>query len=770
MEPVSDRLRQTLLDLRLCRRSDLRRCRRRVRRLADDLPAFDSVWIDALLQARRLTPFQARLLESGRAADLAVGPCVLLDRLGQGRFAATYLARVRDGRERCVLKLIEPPIEALAGTLDNLKQLAERLQGPPHPHIVGPHAALRHGDRLVSVSRYVDGLRLSELLIRRGRFAPDIVLTIARQLVDGLAWLEERAIVHGDVWLPNVRLTASGRAVLVDAGVAPAVSPQLTIHAGLAPDRYDGVAPERIGTGQEPTIRADIYALGCLLWQLLAGRPPFPTGDPLAKLAAHQTRTIEDVREWAPDTPESLADLIQRFTTREPAGRPESFREIRDRLRPARPAGAQRLARFRAEFSSAARPRDPGATRRRWMLAAGLVSAAALGSFAWTDQGIRGEVLAILPERLQSWLEADAVAVPRPSETERRNTSSSERSLPQPDANGLILLDSAGPYRLGDAAHASQLVVRGTAADRPVLILGDQPAALTAPQVVLENVVIRRSTAATDATSLPATLVISSQTLQISGCRLEDGALRPASAAATETSRSAPLVTWRPLDPQAPRGGWIAIVDTVHVGPESALRLESAAAQVEVTNCLALASAALLELHGDTPPGRGLRLRLERTTLRGGGSLVRWHVPEQRRATPSAISVEAVDCVFDLSGEPAALFQLVSRSISGRLLNGIRVTGAGNVATPPLAGATLVAPDGSGFRRLDADVIPIEGITSAPFEFAGPPTGQPADSTVRAGSISGPRLSSRIPGIDGRGLPVADLSVESMPAAGPTTN
>jgi hypothetical protein len=144
-------------------------------------------------------------------------------------------------------------------------------------------------------------------------------------------------------------------------------------------------------------------------------------------------------------------------------------------------------------------------------------------------------------------------------------------------------------------------------------------------------------------------------------------------------------------------------------------------------------------------------------------------VPEQRRATTSAISVEAVDCVFDLPGEPAALIQLVAWSISERLLSGIRVTGEGNVATPPLAGATLVTPDGSGSRRLNADAISIEGITSAPFEFAGPPTGRPADSTVRPGSITGPRLSSRVPGIDGRGLPVADLSAESLPAEGRTT-
>jgi hypothetical protein len=78
MEPPSKQLRETLLRLKICSVRDFRRAKRRVRRLARDLPAFDFVWIDALLQARRLTPFQARLLESGRACcstGLGTGNC-----------------------------------------------------------------------------------------------------------------------------------------------------------------------------------------------------------------------------------------------------------------------------------------------------------------------------------------------------------------------------------------------------------------------------------------------------------------------------------------------------------------------------------------------------------------------------------------------------------------------------------------------------------------------------------------------------------------------
>ncbi|MGH7201350.1 MAG: protein kinase, partial [Planctomycetaceae bacterium] len=242
IEPPSRPLLSTLTELDLCTPRDVRRCRRRVRRLARDVPAFDSVWIDALLQLRRLTPFQARLLESPRPQRLNVGPCVLLDALGHGRIARTYLARRRAGRERCVVKTFEGPPEWLGWALPRVQATVEGLTDFAHPSVVAPHACLRERNLLVTVSRFVPGLTLEELLIRRGRFPVPVVLDLAGQLIDALAALEERGGLHGDIRLRNVRLTNGGIAALVDAGIAPAVQPELTIHAGLPPDRYDGTA------------------------------------------------------------------------------------------------------------------------------------------------------------------------------------------------------------------------------------------------------------------------------------------------------------------------------------------------------------------------------------------------------------------------------------------------------------------------------------------------------------------------------------------------
>ncbi len=328
MEPLSKPLMDWLFKLNLCTRADLRRCQGRVRQLARDVPIFDSVWIDALVHARKLTAFQAKLIESGHPQRLAVGPCVLVDQLGLGT-SATYLARHRNSRERCVLKLVAVPEAERGVALESLRQLVAKTAKLTHPNLIAPKSCLAHEQNLVTVSRYVAGPSLSQLLVRRGRFPARIVLALAKQLIDGLAAMEDCGIVHGDLRIQNLRLASSGRIVMVDAGIAPAIRPELTFQARISPEHYDGIAPELIGTGNPADVQSEFYALGCLLWQLLAGRPPFPTGDPLAKLKAHQTRRVSDVRDIAPDTPAELAGILKAFTEPDPINRPPSFRAFR---------------------------------------------------------------------------------------------------------------------------------------------------------------------------------------------------------------------------------------------------------------------------------------------------------------------------------------------------------------------------------------------------------------------------------------------------------
>ena len=472
MDPPSSQLLQRLTALGLGASRDLRRCRPRVRRLARDLPTFDTVWIDALVQDRRLTTFQASILGSANPDSLNAGRYVLIDRIGSDGQFTHYRARSRDDRRQRVLTLVEQPAESQAAA-GRLRGLVERLRAAADPGVGRIDAFDAVADQLLIVGPWVEGPTLQELLVRRGRFPPDVVLHLLRQLVAALCDLERCGVVHGDLRLRNVRLTARGNAVLMRPGLFPALWPELTIHSELPPDCYDTVAPELIDTGRPATNRSDMYALGCMAWELLAGRPPFPHGDPLAKLAAHQTRRIPDVRIWSPETPATLAELILRLTSADPLQRPAGFDQLQSRLRSSRAASRRRLARFVSAFGAPAGPHRPAEQERppRTLHKAAAAALLLCCAVALLHTGARTELLHIaqtFSQRLQQ-------QEPAASISDAPADAAPFREIGPPNADGVILLEEGQNYAATAIAAVGPLTIRCGGAQPAVIVVHDAP-------------------------------------------------------------------------------------------------------------------------------------------------------------------------------------------------------------------------------------------------------------------------------------------------------
>ena len=613
MEPLSKPLSDWLFKLRLCTPADLRRCRGRVRRLARDVPTFDSVWIDALVHARKLTAFQAKLLESGRPERLAVGPCVLVDQLGHG-MSTTYLARHRKGRERCVLKLIDIPEEGRGPALAGLERLVARTENLSHPAVIAPQSCLFHPPHLVTVSRYLAGPSLHQLLVRRGRFPAFIVLALARQLLDGLTAIEECGIVHGELRLSNLRLGSNGSVVMLDAGIGPAVRPELNIHARISPEHYDGMAPERIGTGHPADVRSEFYALGCLLWQLLAGRPPFTTGDPLAKLMAHQTRRVPDVREVAPDTPAELAEILRVFTDPDPHRRPPSFRTFRDRWGKPKHSHRRQLARFRALFNTAiphVPAMRPEESPHRWPMVAAMLFLLSGAAWGLMDAGATSAILNI-PHRLQKYLHSPPqTAAPPASDplTKKSNTNLAGKPLPGPDAHGIIELTEAGPYRWSEIKAVGPLTICGKAGIRPTIVMEESPSQCSAADVVLENLHFRREGSGT---SNPL-LRVTSRSLILRACSFELEQDRTQTKSNPKTAG----VEWRHIERSNPLGGRVAMENCVIIGSGTACRLADWPNQLVVKNCLKTGPGVLCDFGRRATRSKTWNGSLSQVTLRG---------------------------------------------------------------------------------------------------------------------------------------------------------
>ncbi|MCA9055780.1 MAG: protein kinase, partial [Planctomycetaceae bacterium] len=318
------------------------------------MPAFDSVCLDALVQLKCLTPYQAMICNEATPDALAVGPFVITDRIGGDRRMELFTARkIGDHNNNQLTVLTTPPAERDI-VLERLQRGLARTRSLSLPHVVVPQAAQIDAERLVVLSSWPGGKSLDELLVRRGRFPVSVVIEIARQIAVALEGLERCGVLHGDLRLRQVRIDDAGRLSLTQPMILAALEPHLTIHTDIPPACYDGIAPELIDSGAERSLASEMYALGCLLWQLLAGRPPFTAADPLMKLAAHQTRRIEDIRQWSPETPPHLAGLIHQLTSPDPRQRPRGFAEIHSLLGRPRGHASPRLRRFVRAFQSAA--------------------------------------------------------------------------------------------------------------------------------------------------------------------------------------------------------------------------------------------------------------------------------------------------------------------------------------------------------------------------------------------------------------------------------
>lgn len=769
LEPPSESLLNLLFGMNLCSPRDLRRCRGRVRQLTRDLPAFDSVWLDALVQDRRLTSFQAKLLESSQPHRIGVGPCVLIERLGGGPAGNTYLARPRDGHEPCVVKCLANSERLSPAAIERLTTFISDLHDYAHPSLVVPHACDTVDGQLVIVSRYIPGSNLGELLVRRGRYPAAVVMEIGRQLLDGLHSLAERGFSHGDIRIANVRLTTSGVVVLVDAGVRAALDPEFTIHAGLPPERYDGIAPELIGTGLAPNVSSDLYALGCLLWQLLAGRPPFPGGNPLGKLAAHQTKRIDDVRKWAPDTPALLAETLRGMTARNPAERPASFQDALELWGRPRRSGRRQLVAFRKRFDASAQVEETattGGSVTRWLFVFATLFAISGAAVTLADKGARTQVVALasrVSEHVQDRLKKgdqsrepgpsspvvkDAHRVPAPRHS--REVALVAEPLPAPDPQGVLHLDSAGPYLAAEINAVGPLVIRGRAEAPAEIIVADRSLLITAESLRLEHVRLKAAPEMTSASS-SALLVVKAQTLEIEGCVFQSSPTE--SLAVSASAKSSPAaIAWRVLDIAMPTGGNATIRNSLHFGGGPLFYLASSARRIELANCLKIGGGPLFHLNSSVTPaaGRNVELHLNSVTARQSGAVVRWEIPESWKGK-GRVAITAGDCVFDVRNNGAALIEFIGSRERPEWPAFVRMTGEGSLATTDATIVAWIDAATRELRPLDAGKIDLEGVSTAPFMFAGPPSARAADSVIT--SFEAVRRSLEPPGINTAALP-----------------
>jgi len=328
--------------------------------------------------------------EFERLRNALAGVYDLERELGRGGAATVYLAEdVRHHRPVAVKMLKSELSSTLAA--ERFKQeisICARLQ---HPHIV-PLLDSGEADGLFYyVMPLVEGESLRDLLKREGALPPERAQRIALETLSALEYAHRRNVIHRDVKPGNILLTA-GHAVIADFGIARAIemaADRTLTETGVIVGTPTYMSPEQLTLEAEVDGRADIYSLGCVLYEMLAGTPPFTARSLPALMVSHLTGEVPALSTVAEDVPPPLANAVERSLAKDPDDRFATASEF--------------MAAFDPSTGGRSRRRQWGSgskgARFRWI-------AATVGALAFLAIGVVGV------SRIRPVLDSGAVTVP----------------------------------------------------------------------------------------------------------------------------------------------------------------------------------------------------------------------------------------------------------------------------------------------------------------------------------------------------------------------
>ena len=318
--------------------------------------------------------------------------------LGSGGMAVVFLAEdLRHGR-RVALKVLRPELAVEIGPGRFLREIetAARLT---HPHILPIHDSGEAGGFLYFVMPYVEGESLRARLAREKQLPLDDALRIAREVADALSYAHSHGVVHRDIKPENI-LLQSGHAVVADFGIARAITAAgdartatlTAVGTALGTPAY--MSPEQASGSKDVDGRSDLYSLGCVLYEMLAGQPPF-TGPTVESLMhQHLTAQAPSITAIRPAVPGWVAAAVQRALAKTPA----------DRFSPVALFAEALASRESAAMLAVPSSMALSSQRRRWVVAAAVVMAAiAVGVLAWNEGWLPGSHRHAPPDK-KDWI------------------------------------------------------------------------------------------------------------------------------------------------------------------------------------------------------------------------------------------------------------------------------------------------------------------------------------------------------------------------------
>src|SRR5689334_22810946 len=336
------------------------------------------------ISSETLTAFRSELAEKYR----------LERELGQGGMATVYLAYDMANDRHVALKVLNPELAASLGADRFLREI-EVGRVLLHPNIVGVLDSGSADGKLFYTMPFVEGASLRDKLDREKQLGIDEAIDLTKQIAEALAFAHSKGVIHRDIKPENI-LLSNGMALVADFGIARAVSvaggERLT-RTGMAVGTPTYMSPEQAMGSKDVTPESDIYSLACMVYELLAGQPPFTGPTAMALLARHSLDNVPSLKIVRNTIPDAVEDAILRAMAKVPADRFHSATDFANALTDDEGAARRRRDSLKAKALAAETVEVPSLGKKRnkaGLIAAAVVVPLLIAGAAWF--GLKGKV------------------------------------------------------------------------------------------------------------------------------------------------------------------------------------------------------------------------------------------------------------------------------------------------------------------------------------------------------------------------------------------
>lgn len=289
----------------------------------------------AFEQANLVTAWHNEKLLKGKYRGFLLGNYKLLGHIATGGMSNIYLAEHTAMKRRVAIKVLPPNFTQGTGNTSHLSRFyveSRVIAQLDHPNIVRAYDVSQQGSFHYLVMEFVEGSDLRHMVEENGPLPIEVAADYIRQAADGLNHAHQKGIVHRDVKPANLLVDQNGTVKLLDLGltrVTDSSDPSLTLaHNEKLIGTVDYIAPEQAANCHNVDARADIYSLGCTLYFVVCGRPPFPDGSQTQRLLAHQTQEAVSLLTLRDETPLDLWQICRRMMAKKPKDRYQSAGEV----------------------------------------------------------------------------------------------------------------------------------------------------------------------------------------------------------------------------------------------------------------------------------------------------------------------------------------------------------------------------------------------------------------------------------------------------------